>query len=345
MERASRIPSLGTDAERAGKITDNAEPRALDDQGSTHDELVLYEAKYGLKINIHYKGDTLWMTQKQIAELFGVGVPAVNKHVSNIYVEGELDPETTISKMEIVAADNRRRTVNTYSLDTVISVGYRVSSKQATRFRIWATSVLVEFARKGYALDDERLKAPDEQDYFAELRERIRDIRASEANVYRELKAIISLCADYDPKSLASHNFYALTQNKLLWATTSMTAAELIANRADAKLPNMGLVSWPKRDIRQADVLVAKNYLAHKEMIELNRLTGMLLDFFEDRIKMRQQVSMADLDDQLDRFLQFNERPLLKGLGRVSHQKAADVAKSQYKAFSNIRRQARQALE
>lgn len=344
LERASRIPTLGTDEERAGQITDDS-AGSTDEKGGTSDELVIYESKHGLRISVRYSSDTLWMTQRQMADLFGVGVPGINKHLSNIYVEGELDPDSTISKMEIVTDDGRRRSVNVYSLDAVISVGYRVSSKQATQFRMWATSVLIEFARKGYALDDERLKAPQEQDYFAELRERIRDIRASEANVYKELRSILALCLDYDPKSHASANFYAFTQNQLLWATTSMTAAELILSRANSKSPNMGLTVWPKQQIRQADAAVAKNYLGEVEIKELNRLTGMLLDFFEDRTQQRQSVSMSDLEDALDRFLQFNERAVLTNLGRVSHQRAVDHAKSEYKKFAALRREQRQALE
>ena len=229
-----------------------------------------------------------------------------------------------------------------YNLDAIISVGYRVGSKQGTMFRRWATDKLVQYAIKGFALDDERLKEPGGNDYFAELRERIRDIRASEANLYTELRNICALCSDYDSQSQAARNFYMAMQNKMLWATTSATAPEIVARRANAQADNMGLTTWKGRDIAKADVTVAKNYLIPVEIEDLNRLTGMALDYFEDQTKRRRIVTMDELETKLGEFLQFNNRPVLDHFGSVSRETADNRAEAEYERFAETRRLKRQ---
>jgi len=343
LERASRVATAGDKEERSGRFLDNLIP-LVDDDARTTDEMVVYQTDRGIRLNLVRQSSTLWMTQRQIADLFGVNRPAITKHLRNIFAEGELERERVSSKLELTAADGKLYHTQVYNLDAIISVGYRVASKQATMFRIWATERLVEFAIKGFTLDDERLKAPDDQDYFAELRERIRDIRASETNVYREIREICTLCYDYDPRSRASRIFFSFTQNKLLWGVTSRTAPELIKSRANSKKENMGLTVWPKKNIRKVDVTVAKNYLQEEEIRDLNRLTNMLLDFFEDHTERHEKIATQDLEDQLDRFLEFNKRPLLKNAGSVSRAAADTYVHTQYDIFSEMRRKKRQAL-
>jgi len=275
------------------------EPVHLIEDAATGDRFLIYGTENGARVELRYEGDTLWMTQRQMSDLFGVGVPAVNKHLSNIFEEGELSPDATISKMEMVAADRKRRTTNTYNLDAIISVGYRVSSKEGTLFRKWATDTLVRFATKGFVVDVALLKSPDARDRVAELRDIIRDIRADEANVYRELRRICAMCRDYDPKSQAWQSFYAHTQAKFMWAVTTNTPSEIIMSRANADVPDMGLRTWPNEEIRKSDVEVAKNYLATPEVRELNRLTVILLDIFEDQLALGKLTSMAEAEGLL----------------------------------------------
>ena len=323
-----------------------SEPARLVEDAESGDRFLIYGSESGVRVELRYEGDALWMTQAQMAGLFGVDVRTINEHLSNIFAEGELAEEATIRKFRIVRAEGSRkvaRDIHHYSLDAIISVGYRVSSKPATLFRIWATDKLVQFATKGFVIDVERLKDPAAQDRFAELREIIRDIRASEANVYAELRRILSMCQDYDPKSRACGNFFANFQNKLHHAVTHQTAAELIAVRADAAQPSMGLMSWAKADIRESDVTVAKNYLGQLEIEDLNRATTMLLDYFEDQTERRRLVLLAEAEAKLDEWLRFNDRPVLAGHGKVAKAKAEAHALEQYRLFDEQRRLARKS--
>jgi hypothetical protein len=245
---------------------DDIAPVSLLEDADTGHRFLIYGAERGLKVELRYEGDALWMTQAQMAALFGRDPSVIYRHVTNILEEGELSEADNLQKMQVIGAG---RPGTLYSLDMVISVGYRVSSTQATLFRKWATGVLVQFATKGFVVDAERLKNPDDQDRVRELREIIREIRASEANVYAELRRICAFCQDYDPSSPAASDFYRRTQAKLFYAVVNKTPSELLKDRADADEPNMGLHSWPKDEIRQSDAIIAKNYLAPSELKEL----------------------------------------------------------------------------
>jgi hypothetical protein len=244
-------------------------PVHLVEDAVTGDRILLYATEKGARLELRYDGDSLWTTQAQLAELFGVDVRTVNEHLLNAYREGELSETATIRNFRIVRNEGGRqvgRDLNHYNLDAIIGVGYRVSSKQGTLFRKWATGVLVQFATKGFVVDSEQLKNPEEHDRVLELREIVRDIRASEKNLYAELRRICAMCQDYDPKSQDAHEFYANMQAKLFWAVTSKTPSMILAGRANSGAPNMGLQTWPKQEIRQADAIVAKNYLSEAEI-------------------------------------------------------------------------------
>ncbi len=308
------------------------------------DDSILFYTTPTQKINIDVRlhDETLWLTQKQMAELFGVNVPAISKHLKNIYESGELLPEATISKMETVRKEGGRevtRKVDFYNLDAIIAVGYRVNSMQATQFRIWATGVLKEFIIKGFVLDDERLKNGTHfgKDYFDELLEKIREIRASERRFYQKITDIYKECsADYDPKSPITQQFFQTVQNKLEFAITGMTAPEIIASRADKDKPHMGLQTWknaPNGKILQSDVTVAKNYLTQEELSELNRIVSMYLDFAENQAKRGVVMRMADWVEKLDAFLEFNGYEILQNLGKVKKEVADRLAIEHYKEF------------
>ncbi len=317
------------------------EPVRLVEDANTGDRFLIYGTESGVQIELRYEGDGLWMTQARMAELFGRDVSVISRHIGNIISDGELSIKSNLQSMQIASSD---RPVTLYSLDMIISVGYRVSSKQGTMFRKWATEKLVQFATKGFVVDSERLKNPDNADHFAELREIIRDIRASEANVYREVRGICALCSDYEMLSDREKVvFFAKVQNKLHYAVTSMTGAEIRTSRADADQPSMGLTSWSGDRPRQRDVLTAKNFLGQDEIRDLNRFTGMLLDYFEQETDLRRLVVMADAEGKLDTFIRNNERPLLHGSGRVSKRSADEHAKQQYEAFNEQRRLQRHA--
>lgn len=277
------------------------------------------------------------MTQAQMAELFGRDVSVISRHVNAVISEGELDEATSLQKMQ---TSGLGRPGTLYSLDMVISVGYRVSSAQATLFRRWATAVLVRFATSGFVVNTERLKAGGEQDRIAELREIIRDIRSSEANVYAEIRSICALCQDYDPKSDAWRDFYRNTQAKLCYAVTNLTPAQVIVSRADAKSENMGLQTWSGENVRAADVTVAKNFLRPPEIKELNRLTDILLSIFEDQLELGRLTTMSEASALLDRQLyQLGRIPLQHG-GEVSKDRADAEARNQYRIFNEARRAA-----
>lgn len=306
----------------------------------SEDLILVYADEGGVRCELRYEGDSLWMSQAQIATLFGRDVSVISRHIANIFEEGELYGEGNLQFMQIA---HSTKPVAFYGLDMVISVGYRVSSAKATLFRRWATSVLVRFATKGFVVDSVRLKAPAEHDRVRELRDIIRDIRAAEANLYAELRRICALCQDYDPKSAASHTFYRDMQAKLFYAVTNRTPAEILEDRVDATQPNMGLHTWPKANIRKADVTVSKNYLSNAEITELNRLTTILLDIFEDQLEIGRLTTMQEAREQLEKSLAHMGRLVLRDGGSVPRDRAERKAVREYEAFDAERRRLRKA--
>ena len=292
-------------------------------------EIVLYQVEgTNICVNVVFKDETFWMTQKAMAELFDVNVPAISKHLSNIFEEGELFKEATVSKMEIVQMEGNRkvkREPEFYNLDAIIAVGYRVNSKKATRFRQWATKTLKEYITKGFVLNDDMLKNGKlfGKDYFDELLERIREIRASERRAYQKITDVFEQCSyDYDKNSDITKAFYAFVQNKLHFAVTGKTAAELVYERVNAEKPAMGLTTWkdaPDGKILKRDISVAKNYLNEKELSRLNRLVTMFIDYAELMAEDEVLMSMQDWVEQTNQFLRNNRREVLEGKGKVSH--------------------------
>ena len=293
-------------------------------------------------VNVVFYNENFWLTQKGMAELFDVNVPAISKHLQNIYDEEELEQSATISKMETVQKEGSRmvtRALDYYNLDAIIAVGYRVNSKKATRFRQWATKTLKEYIQKGFVLNDEMMKngRPFGKDYFDELLERIREIRASERRAYQKIADVFEQCSyDYDKNSDTTKAFYAFVQNKLQFAVTGKTAAELISERATLDSPTMGLTTWkgaPDGKILKSDTLVAKNYLNEKEMSRLNRLVTMFIDYAELMAEDEQLMSMQDWLNETDRFLTNNRRNVLDGKGRISREAAAKQVSAIYEEF------------
>jgi hypothetical protein len=307
------------------------------------DSIILYTTDDGtIKIDTHFHGGTIWLSQTQIAELFNVGVPAISKHLSNIYDEGELNKKSTISKMETVQQEGNRtvtRQKDFYNLDAIIAVGYRVNSKRATQFRIWATNILREYIIKGYTMDDDRLKQADKWDYFDEWLERIRDIRASEKRFYQKIKDIYTTAVDYDKLSDQAQTFFKKVQNKMLWAITGKIAAELIRDRSDPDQPNMGLTSWKGSIVRKYDVSIAKNYLEKDEKKDLNEIITMYLDYAERQARQRKTVTMEQWSSKLDAFLEFNEQELLTHAGQVKAEVAKKIAEDRYDTFDKNRKE------
>lgn len=306
-------------------------------------DIIFYSSPEGnVKIEVIYSGETFWLTQKRMAELFGVAVPAVSKHLKNIFETGELQEDSVISKMETTAADGKNYLTAFYNLDAIIAVGYRVNSRQATQFRIWATKTLREFIIKGFVLDDERLKQGTRfgKDYFDELLERIREIRASERRFYQKITDIYEQCSiDYNKEADITQTFFKTVQNKLHWAITGKTAAQIIAERAKASKPNMGLQTWknaPQGKILKTDVSIAKNYLIEKEIKDLERVVSMYLDYAENQAARQIPMKMGDWIQKLDAFLQFNEYKILKDAGKVSHEVAKKLAEHEYEQFRVI---------
>jgi hypothetical protein len=304
-------------------------------------EILLYQTEDGrVRVECRFEDDNLWLTQKLIADLFQKDVRTINEHLQNIYQDRELVPEATIRKFRIVRQEGGRevtRTVDHYNLDAILAVGYRVRSPQGTSFRQWATAQLKEYLVKGFILDDERLKnppGPDVPDYFDELLARIRDIRSSEKRMYLKVRDIFALAADYRPDDAETQQFFQIIQNKLHWAATGQTAAELIAARADQVKPNMGLTSWKGTKVRKTDVTVAKNYLREGEIQELNRIVTMYLDYAEDLALRRKVLYMRDWREKLDAFLQFNERDILANAGKVAKEVADSLALEHYEKFA-----------
>ncbi|MCX6902534.1 MAG: virulence RhuM family protein [Verrucomicrobia bacterium] len=302
-------------------------------------ELILYQAEDGkTKIEVRLQADTVWLTQKQMSELFQKDVRTINEHIQNIFEERELSQDSVIRKFRITAADGKGYETMHYNLDVAISVGYRVKSHRGTQFRIWATQRLKEYIVKGFTLDDERLKKRG-GDHFDELLERIREIRASERNFYQKIKDIYTTSEDYDPHADVTIDFFAMAQNKIHWAIHGHTAAELIAERADASKPNMGLTSWSGAKVRKADVHVAKNYLNKEELELLNLIVNQYLEFAEFQARTRKRMYMRDWVRKLDDFLRLNDRDILTGLGKISSQLAKEKADRQFAKFDEERRQ------
>ena len=317
--------------------------RRMSNEIANRGEVLLYSDESGKEyVSVVFKGETFWLTQKAMAELFNVNVPAVSKHLQNIYEEGELERDSTISKMETVQQEGERqvrRTVDHYNLDAIIAVGYRVNSKKATRFRQWATKTLREYIQKGFVINDEMMKngRPFGRDYFDELLERIREIRASERRAYQKIADVFEQCSyDYDKNSETTKAFYAFVQNKLHYAVTGKTAAELISERATLDSPTMGLTTWkgaPDGKILKSDTLIAKNYLNEKEVTRLNRLVTMFIDYAELMAEDEQLMSMQDWLNETDRFLTNNRRRVLDGKGHVSREAAAKKVSGIYEEF------------
>jgi len=306
-------------------------------------DLILYTSPSGqTRIEVWHQDETFWLTQKRMAELFGVESNTITYHLKEIFKSGELSEEATTRKFRVVQLEGNRnvaRETDLYHLDAIIAVGYRVNSHQATQFRIWATQSLREFIIKGFVLDDERLKLGSRfgKDYFEELLERIREIRASERRFYLKITDIYEQCSiDYDKQAEVTQTFFKTVQNKLHWAVTGKTAAELIASRASAEKPNMGLTTWknaPHGKILAADITVAKNYLIEKEIKDLERIVSMYLDYAENQAARRIPMKMADWVLKLDAFLKFNEYDILTNAGTVSHQVAKQLAEERFARF------------
>jgi len=311
-------------------------------QQNNFSEFILYKTPDGkVKVEIYLHNENIWLTQKKIAKLFSVGIPAINKHLKNIFKSGELQKDSVVSILEITATDGKKYKTKFYNLDAIIAVGYRVNSKQATHFRIWATQVLKEYVIKGFAMNDERLKDPRQifgKDYFEEQLARIRDIRSSERRFYQKISDIYAECsADYDPDEKITKDFFATVQNKLHFAITGQTAAEIISSRVDSKKPNMGLTNWknaPSGKIRKTDVSIAKNYLDERELDHLNRIVTMYLDYAELQAQNKRIMYMKDWVDKLDVFLKFNEKDILKNTGKVAHEVAVSLAEEEFEKFS-----------
>jgi hypothetical protein len=306
-------------------------------------EILFYSTpEENANIEVFYEFETFWLSQKKMAELFNVDVRTINEHLKNIFQSGELNKEATIRNFRIVQKEGKRnvsRDVEFYNLDAIIAVGYRVNSAEATRFRIWSTKTLREYIIKGFVMDDERMKQGTQfgKDYFEELLERIREIRASERRFYQKITDIYAQCSiDYDPKAEITLTFYKTVQNKLHWAITGQTAAEIVAKRANAELPNMGLTTWknaPNGKILKPDVSVAKNYMQKDEIDELNRIVSMYLDYAENQAKRNIPMTMNDWIQKLDAFLQFNEYEILNNAGTVRHDVAKRLAEKQFDQF------------
>jgi hypothetical protein len=325
-------------------MAESDEPVHLVEREETGDRFLIYTDDRGLRVDLRYEGDALWMTQAQMSQLFGIDVRTVNEHLQNVYREGELDEGATIRNFRIVRSEGARavsREILHYNLDAVISVGYRVSSAQGTLFRKWATGVLVQFAARGFVVDVERLKEPGHQDRITELRDIIRDIRSSEANVYSELRRICAMCQDYDPSSDASRRFYQQMQAKLFYAVTNRTPADIVGSRSDADQPNMGLQTWSKAEVTKADAMVAKNYLAQPEIKELNRLTTIMLDIFDDQLDIGKLTTMAEAEELLERQLINLRRIVLRHGGNISSDAAKAKAAREYKRFDERRKRDR----
>jgi hypothetical protein len=314
--------------------------------GENHQFLLYKSANSQVKLDVFLQDETVWLTQDKIAVLFGVQRPAITKHLKNIFESGELEEISVSSILELTAKDGKQYSTKIYNLDAILSIGYRVNSIQATQFRKWASTVLKEYIIKGFAMDDERLKNPTQifgQDYFEEQLARIRDIRSSERRFYQKITDIYAACSvDYDLNTEITKNFFATVQNKLHFAITGQTAAEIIHNRVSSKKNNLGLTTWknaPEGVIRKTDVAIAKNYLSESELEGLNRIVTMYLDYAEMQAQKGIVMQMKDWVTKLDAFLQFNEREILQNSGTISHEVAAALAESEFEKYRIVQDQ------
>ncbi|MEH8138431.1 virulence RhuM family protein [Gallibacterium anatis] len=304
--------------------------------------IIIYNTEDGkTKVSLYAQDDTVWLNQNQLAELFATSVSNINKHIANILKEGELSENSVIEYFSITAADGKNYNVAFYRLEMILAIGFRVRSKRGTQFRQWANTQLAELMKKGFVMDDERLKNPDGRpDYFDELLERVRDIRASEKRFYQKVRELFALSSDYDGSDKATQMFFAETQNKLIYAVTQQTAAELIVSRADANAPNMALTSWQGNKVRKQDIFTAKNYLSADEIDSLNRLVVIFLESAELRVKNRQDLTLDYWRNNVDALLTFNDKPLLKTAGKITHKQMEEKVRSIYDEFSQKRKQA-----
>ena len=310
-------------------------------------DLILYLTEDGrTRLQVRLEGETVWLSLNQMVDLFQRDKSVISRHIKNVFEEGELVRDSVVAESAITAADGKIYQVEFYNLDVIISVGYRVKSRRGTQFRIWATQRLREYIVKGFAMDDERLKNPPGKghiDYFDELLERIRDIRSSERRVYLRVREILALAADYEPTEPETQVFFQTIQNKLHFAATGKTAAELIAERADSSQPNMGLMAWRTGVVRKGDVTIAKNYLREDEIEELNRIVVMFLDFAEDQARRKKQVFLQNWVTRMHDFLNLNERAILADAGKVSREEAHALAEAEYERYAARRRAALEA--
>lgn len=329
------------------------EDNVLKKNQPTESEMLVYRTDDGkIKLDVRLENETIWLTQQMMADLFLTTQQNVSQHIQNIIEEQELTLEATHKKSLSVQQEGNRevhRKLDFYNLDMIISVGYRVKSIIATRFRIWATERLHEYIVKGFTMDDERLKNPPlpgspVPDYFDEMLARIRDIRSSERRMYLRIREIFAMAADYEPSLPESSRFFSVIQNKLHFVATGMTAAEIVRARANAQLSDMGLTSWQREEIRKTDVTVAKNYLQENEIEELNRIVTMWLDFAEDQARRRKRVFLRDWEEKLDDFLEFNDRSVLKHAGNVSRKEAESHAYTEYERYADERRKHKEQL-
>lgn len=318
-----------------------------DDVLSASGEFLVYQTEDGsTRVECRFEEETIWLSQAVMADLYQTSKQNISLHLRNLFEEHELDRASVIKDYLTTAPDEKRYRVKHYNLDAVLAVGYRVRSHRGTEFRRWATDRLREYLTKAFVMDDERLKnppGPGVPDYFDELLERIRDIRASERRMYLRVREIFALAADYEPSAKDTQRFFQQMQNKLHYAATGQTAAELIHSRADHSASNMGLTSWKAGEVRSADVIVAKNYLDADEITELNRIVTMWLDFAEDQARRRRQVFMQDWQEKLNQFLAFNDREVLTGHGSIRRSTADDRARAEYARFEERRRALKEA--
>ncbi|CAM7053234.1 virulence RhuM family protein [Morganella morganii] len=312
-------------------------------------EFILFRSEDGqTRVECRFESDMLWLSQASICELYGKAKATISEHISNIFTEGELAENSVVRFYRTTADDGKQYNVKYFNLSVILAIGYRVRSVRGTQFRQWATQTLEQYLIKGFVMDDERLKNPPVgqsvvPDYFDEMLERICDIRASERRVYLRVKEIFTLAADYEPSNKETTRFFQIIQNKLHFACTGMTAAELIASRADANQPDMGLTNYKAGEVRKTDVTIAKNYLRENELKELNRIVNMWLDFAEDQALRRKQVFLQDWDTKLDQFLSFNDRNVLQGAGGISKKAADEKAKDVFDIFDRKRRRLKES--